>query len=1146
MPKKDLERSTIVDTTIAELNKKYGSGSIMRLGDMGGAEVVPKFTSGIASLDLALGGGWPYGRIIEVYGPESSGKCLTEDTRILTKNGYKTIKEIFNENGLETYCVSKAVEVVYPLVNKDGNLEDTTHFVFNNRRPVNKIVMKSGSVIKSTDMHPMCIIDENGFMVWKYSKDIVPGDYLVGRKGDKYSSKSSLVSTEEAILLGVMVADAYFGEAKISLTNNSPEIISLFSRSTEIIEEFSGLELKQYLAKNHENNGSLDFQINSKEQIPKFYDRVGIKSGLAKDKNVPASILRSNIDIQAAFLKGYFDCESELSSGVGEIVVTSASFDLLSSIQLMLRNMGILSYISKKVVKKYEDNDYWRLGIYSHYVEKFYNEIGFLSQERIEKIEEILKERNSTRSDRIPNIEGLVVSYYSSVDKRHKNSETSDWIYSIKSQKSGVSVDKLKMLLETPSQNVHLRQLLMTYLDEHLYFDEVCAVEKMDSVPTFDFSMKDTHTFIAEGIINHNTSLCLFAMAEVQKLGKKVAFIDLENALDPMLAEMYGVDTNNMYLGYPDTGEAAFAIIEGLAQTGEFGCIVLDSVSAILPNAEREEDVGKSLPAIQARLMSQALRRLVGVLGKSQTTVFFVNQIREKVGVMYGCLHAETLVNFVDGRSLPIREVVENKINGEVWSFNEETGEYEPKRIVGWHYNGEVETPEDFIHIQTESIDGGGRFGFTVTPNHLVLTDNGWIEAKDITMSTRIASKYRSTINGTLGDFMWGSFVGDSTILIRSQNTGSYKIQDTKNKEYMLWKLSKISNHIKMRRNADRFESDFSYEFAKIKREIGNRNPLSFLKDHFSPMGLAIWYMDDGSLNESEGRRRVTLSIKRFKDSEVLNEIVEEFRKKGFDVSAHSSSGSIIFNRDASNYLFESISQFVPDCMQYKLPEEFQGRYQDFELTSEPKIVQDFVKVKEIRYASKRQMRQKGRYDISVEDNHNYVVGGKNNGIVVHNSPEITSGGRALSFYASQRINVRIDTFLDEKGKEQKSRDGAFGHKTNIQVSKNKVAPPFKRAGFILEYGKGFDKYYDVLLVAEELGIIGKGGAWYNYVPEDKSLIAEGEENLRWQGRNNLLNDLKSNHKLFAEIQQKTFKEVGALYSKPKSLEEVMEEPDES
>jgi protein RecA len=797
MPKKDLERSTVVDTTIAELNKKYGSGSIMRLGDMGGAEVVPKFTSGIASLDLALGGGWPCGRIIEVYGPESSGKCLTEDTRILTKNGYKTIKEIFNENGLETYCVSKAVEVVYPLVNKDGNLEDTTHFVFNNRRPVNKIVTRSGSVIKSTDMHPMCIVDENGFMVWKYSKDIVPGDYLVGRKGDKYSSKSSLVSTEEAILLGVMVADAYFGEAKISLTNNSPEIINLFSRSTEIVEEFSGLKLKQYLAKNHENNGSLDFQINSKEQVPKFYDRVGIKSGLAKDKNVPASILRSNIDIQAAFLKGYFDCESELSSGVGEIVVTSASFDLLSSIQLMLRNMGILSYISKKVVKKYEDNDYWRLGIYSHYVEKFSNEIGFLSQERIEKIEEILKERNSTIRDRLPNIEGLVVSYYSSVDKRHKNSETSDWIYSIKSQKSGVSVNKLKMLLEIPSQNVHLRQLLMTYLDEHLYFDEVYAVEKMDSVPTFDFSMKDTHTFIAEGIINHNTSLCLFAMAEAQKLGQRVAFIDLENALDPMLAEMYGVDTNNMYLGYPDTGEAAFAIIEGLAQTGEFGCIVLDSVSAILPNAEREEDVGKSLPAIQARLMSQVLRRLVGVLGKSQTTVFFVNQIREKVGVMYG-------------------------------------------------------------------------------------------------------------------------------------------------------------------------------------------------------------------------------------------------------------------------------------------------------------------------------------------------------------NPEITSGGRALSFYASQRINVRIDTFLDKKGKEQRSRDGAFGHKTNIQVSKNKVAPPFKRAGFMLEYGKGFDKYYDVLLVAEELGVIGKGGAWYNYVPEDKSLIAEGEENLRWQGRNNLLNDLKSNHKLFAEIQQKTFKEVSALYSKPKPLEEVMEEPDES
>lgn len=131
------------------------------------------------------------------------------------------------------------------------------------------------------------------------------------------------------------------------------------------------------------------------------------------------------------------------------------------------------------------------------------------------------------------------------------------------------------------------------------------------------------------------TSLSLFALSNLQKMGKKVAFIDLENALDPMLAEMYGVDTDDLYLAYPMTGEAAFGIIEGLASTGEFGGIVLDSVSAVLPSAEREEDIGKPVIALQARLMSQVLRRLVGVCGKTGTTVFFINQIREKM-VMYG------------------------------------------------------------------------------------------------------------------------------------------------------------------------------------------------------------------------------------------------------------------------------------------------------------------------------------------------------------------------------------------------------------------------------------------------------------------------------------------------------------------------------
>lgn len=132
------------------------------------------------------------------------------------------------------------------------------------------------------------------------------------------------------------------------------------------------------------------------------------------------------------------------------------------------------------------------------------------------------------------------------------------------------------------------------------------------------------------------TSVTLFAIAVLQRMGYKVAFLDLENALDPMLAEMYGVDTDALYLGYPVSGEAAFATIEGLATTGQFAAIVVDSVSAILPNAERESDMGASLPAIQARLMSQCLRRLVGTCGSTGTSVFYINQIREKVGQLYG------------------------------------------------------------------------------------------------------------------------------------------------------------------------------------------------------------------------------------------------------------------------------------------------------------------------------------------------------------------------------------------------------------------------------------------------------------------------------------------------------------------------------
>ena len=132
------------------------------------------------------------------------------------------------------------------------------------------------------------------------------------------------------------------------------------------------------------------------------------------------------------------------------------------------------------------------------------------------------------------------------------------------------------------------------------------------------------------------TTLALQVLAEAQKMGGEVAFIDVEHALDPAYASALGVDIDSLLVSQPDTGEQAMEICEALVRSGAIDAIVVDSVAAMVPRAEIEGEMGDSHVGLQARLMSQALRKLTGIIGKTNTVCIFINQLREKVGVVYG------------------------------------------------------------------------------------------------------------------------------------------------------------------------------------------------------------------------------------------------------------------------------------------------------------------------------------------------------------------------------------------------------------------------------------------------------------------------------------------------------------------------------
>ena len=156
------------------------------------------------------------------------------------------------------------------------------------------------------------------------------------------------------------------------------------------------------------------------------------------------------------------------------------------------------------------------------------------------------------------------------------------------------------------------------------------------------------------------TTLALHVVAEAQKRGGEAAFVDAEHALDPTYARALGVRVEDLLISQPDTGEQALEITEALVRSGAIDIIVVDSVAALVPRAEIEGEMGDSYVGLQARLMSQALRKLTGAIGKTNTIVIFINQLREKVGVMYGNPEVTTGSEMIGNRTRA--KVVKNKM----------------------------------------------------------------------------------------------------------------------------------------------------------------------------------------------------------------------------------------------------------------------------------------------------------------------------------------------------------------------------------------------------------------------------------------------------------------------------------------------------
>ena len=382
-----------------------------------------------------------------------------------------------------------------------------------------------------------------------------------------------------------------------------------------------------------------------------------------------------------------------------------------------------------------------------------------------------------------------------------------------------------------------------------------------------------------------------------------------------------------------------------------------------------------------------------------------------------------------------------------------------------------------------------------------------------------------------LSDFQWqvvlGGLMGDGALSpTRSGNGARFRWgHGAKQVEYGDWKASLFAN-INVSRHENAKGAVFHDcpplpELAELREAvyIGGKKVLShdYLKQ-LTPLSLAIWYMDDAGFQNrakgvqartAEGSGRAEICVEAMStDSRVRlrDHLADTWGIHASLTQRGARQKSVlVFAKDETAKLHALIASFIHPSMQYKLLERYRGRFA-VEPVFAP-VRQQLAPMPILRITNKPPTRSMHRFDIEVGGTHNYFV----DGVMVHNSPETTPGGRALKFYSSIRLDIRrIESIKD--GVE------VVGSRTRVKVVKNKVAPPFRQAEFDIMYGKGISREGSVLDLAVDMAIVKKSGAWYTY---------DGEQ--LGQGRENAKTFLIENAEIMVEISERVRQQAGLV-----------------
>jgi recombination protein RecA len=1001
------DRDKALETALAQIERQFGRGSVMRLGDEGRVpiEVIP---TGAISLDVALGiGGLPRGRVVEIYGPEGSGKALALDTPISTPKGWTTMgelspgQEVFASDGSATRVTfatpvmtghecfrvrfSDGTEII---ADADHQWVTTTLWGRTGRwSPAVVTTADMATTLWARDGHTLNHAVQTCGPLEYPAQELLVAPYTLGAWLGDGTTDAASITCVDAEILDEIRRDGY------TIHHNNPgqpdrapryRIARLPEKPVCMLASPrcspDGAVIARGLCRNHyaieQRNGRLgEWPVWRGTSLQAQLRELGVLG----NKHIPESYLHASVAQRLALLQGLLDTDGTVKAGGS---ATGRGFGAAQC------------------------------------------EFSVVNEQLARDVHELLL--------------GLGIKVTFREAPAVLNGRVVGTRYRLGFQ-TELPVFRLPRKAERLTA-LRTRRAKLRY---------VTAVEPVTSVPVRCIQVDHpSHTYLAgrECVPTHNTTVALHALASAQKSGGIAAFIDAEHALDPEYAKRLGVDTDALLVSQPDTGEQALEIADMLIRSSAIDVIVIDSVAALVPRAEIEGEMGDSHVGLQARLMSQAMRKLAGALNQTKTTAIFINQLREKVGVMFGCMSYNTRVTLADGTQEKIGKIVNQRMKVEVLSYDPDTDRIVPRPVVGWFNNGRTER---FLQFTVAKSGGNGKAQFAATENHLIRTPGGWRAAGDLAVGDNVMLAEPHRLSEQQFQVIFGSIMGDGCLSPNRRGRSGVRFRmghGARQEAYLDWKASLLAN-IPCTRTTNGKGAVFA-DFTPLPELGGLRESVyaSDSKKHLSwdylksltPLALAIWYMDDGCFTLRSkgvqqrtmgGTGRIEICVEAMSPG-TRDRLTQLLRDSfGLEVKLRESGTrrkSILQFTTASTEKFqELVAPYIHPSMDYKLLPRFRSRFGvQAQLAS---VRQELAAAPILDIHVKPKTRSMNRFDIEVQGSHNYFV----DGVMVHNSPETTSGGRALKFYASVRLDIRrIETLKDGTD--------AVGSRTRVKVVKNK------------------------------------------------------------------------------------------------------------